>query len=440
MNRETFTNTGILNLSHLGQSGIENASSGSAVFTVSAGSQVNILDARRGISNFSFGSGNVFFTVENGANIQIDSTGEEGILNSSAQLTVGGSIMMTTGISLAGILNKSNAIIDIQNTGLISLDGITGDPLVNEKRTIKGSGTITDLTGKAIINKRDWSPGASPGTLTVNGNLDMSVAASTYNVEINSTTNDSTIVMGDLTLGGRLDVSLLGGFAPAALDTFSIMTFSGVLSGTFATVILPSPEMDGWVVDYGTLKPGEIILISMTPLPISGLRFELRREQNMAQLSWRTSSEINNRGFEIEYSTDAEAWDVIGFVAGHGTTNQPRQYHYTHRLQKGINYYRLRQIDFDGQFEYSPVRRVSLLDDIDFILYPNPVSEYLHIEVADKQKDNLHIRIYNASGVKVIEQIVHNGEAIPVFDLPSGWYIFHTELESKEVIKKFVKE
>ena len=95
--------------------------------------------------------------------------------------------------------------------------------------------------------------------------------------------------------------------------------------------------------------------------PVELIYFEGRAEGNIALLSWETATELNNDRFEIEWSRDAASFVHIGEIDGNGTTDMLKRYMFVdNQPLSGINYYRLRQVDYDGQFEYSPIISVEL--------------------------------------------------------------------------------
>lgn len=137
-----------------------------------------------------------------------------------------------------------------------------------------------------------------------------------------------------------------------------------------------------------------------TYIPVELLSFEGRTQNNKIILSWETASEINNLGFEILRSPDLIKWDIIGFVPGKGTTTETNYYSFMDKqVFNGENNYRLKQIDFDGSFNYS--EEISVYYEnlpVNFELsqnYPNPfnpstviryqipVSEYVTLKVHD---------------------------------------------------------
>ena len=96
------------------------------------------------------------------------------------------------------------------------------------------------------------------------------------------------------------------------------------------------------------------------------------------KLEWGTATEVNNSGFVVEHSLDGENFEPLGFVDGAGNANDLIEYQYIHSDPSlGVNYYRLRQEDFDGAFEYSDIIMVESgeFEVVAPVIYPNPVIE-----------------------------------------------------------------
>lgn len=112
-------------------------------------------------------------------------------------------------------------------------------------------------------------------------------------------------------------------------------------------------------------------------LPVELLYFQGNFEASQVRLLWETATELNNDRFEIERSRDGHDFHLLGTVAGNGTTSKNIQYRYQDRSPgPGINYYRLKQVDYDGAFEYSKVMAIATLspDYARTVLYPNPTT------------------------------------------------------------------
>lgn len=174
-----------------------------------------------------------------------------------------------------------------------------------------------------------------------------------------------------------------------------------------------------------------------TPLPISLLWLKGEREKDEdVKLTWATASEINNKGFEIQISDNAQTFKTISFVEGRGNSTTVNSY------QLAVNnasdsYYRLKQIDFDGKFSYSPVVFVEgVVGKV--VVYPNPSNGTFSISVG-KDKLDLPARLLNAQGIE--SPLIPEGGIYKVSaNLPAGIYFLHTTVAGKTNITKVVIE
>ena len=165
------------------------------------------------------------------------------------------------------------------------------------------------------------------------------------------------------------------------------------------------------------------------------------------EISWITATETNNAGFSIERSNEnINEWFEVAFVKGKGTTTERNTYTYTDRqLQVGTYFYRLKQVDLDGTFTYSPEVEVSVMTPDDFTLfqnYPNPFNPSTKIKFAIPVKTQLQLNVYNMLGEKVTELFsgtLEGGFHEFVFDaanLSSGVYIYRIESDKFTNSKK----
>ncbi len=141
------------------------------------------------------------------------------------------------------------------------------------------------------------------------------------------------------------------------------------------------------------------------PLPVSFLAFMGRTENGVNILRWSTASEKNNDYFELERSIDnAETFELIGTLAGKGTSQTLSSYTFEDReAQIGKNYYRLKQVDFDGTITYHPdlvlLELESKGDFLDFDVFPNPVEDQLiNLKIFKNNNEPVQIRFYDVNG------------------------------------------
>ena len=145
-------------------------------------------------------------------------------------------------------------------------------------------------------------------------------------------------------------------------------------------------------------------------LPVELTSFDAVLDGRSAELRWETASETNNAGFYVEhrFETDPEgAFETMGFVEGNGTTILARRYSYrVENLQPGSHIFRLKQVDFDGTFEYHPsVEVVVELPELIYIepVYPNPFNPEATLHFAVRQRQEVRVELFDLLGHRVQE-------------------------------------
>lgn len=189
-------------------------------------------------------------------------------------------------------------------------------------------------------------------------------------------------------------------------------------------------EMDSPCLDCGSFNAFTLASSSpINPLPVELLFFDAKlNNERKVDLIWQTASEHNNDYFSIERSQDGENFEVITIVPGAGNSNDLLSY-----LSKdenpfpGISYYRLKQTDYDGDFEYSPIKVVQLLQEGIVSIYPNPSSSGVVNFSSASAIGNL--KVYSSDGKLVFDENVENSVNL---QLQSGVYhaVFNQNGES----------
>jgi hypothetical protein len=159
-------------------------------------------------------------------------------------------------------------------------------------------------------------------------------------------------------------------------------------------------------------------------------------------LSWVTATELNNQGFDVERSSDQTEWERIGFVEGNGTSTQMNYYSYSDKsLEVGKYYYRLKQLDFDGSFEYSDAIEVEVAVPLEFALqqnYPNPFNPSTKINFSLASDSKVTMKVFNILGQEVVTLVDGNlaaGEHEINFNassLNSGVYLYQINAEGAD--------
>lgn len=169
-------------------------------------------------------------------------------------------------------------------------------------------------------------------------------------------------------------------------------------------------------------------------IPVELTAFSAATANGTVVLKWATATETNNSGFEVQRSTDKIDFSNIGFVNGYGTTAEPKSYSYTdNTVNSGAYYYRLKQIDYNGAFEYSKVIEVEVGAPDNFSLeqnYPNPFNPSTVISYQMPVNGNVVLKIYDVLGNEVTTLVNEFKEAgkhsieFDASDLGSGIYFY----------------
>ena len=182
-------------------------------------------------------------------------------------------------------------------------------------------------------------------------------------------------------------------------------------------------------------------------VPVELTSFTATTDNGNVNLNWSTATELNNSGFQIERSSGNE-YQVVGFVAGHGTTTEVRNYSYSDQnVNAGSYTYRLKQIDFDGTFEYSNAIEVEVVGVKEFTLgqnYPNPFNPATTINFSLAEPSFVKLAIFNLLGeeVQVLKNEYMNAGSFNVSfnasSLPSGMYLYKIETAQYSSVRKMM--
>ena len=177
-------------------------------------------------------------------------------------------------------------------------------------------------------------------------------------------------------------------------------------------------------------------------LPVGLLEFKAAKRNNRIELSWTTTSEQNNRGFEIQRSVDGINFTKTGWVNGAGNSSTVQHYYFTDALPvKGKNFYRLNQIDFDGRNKLSAIRKVNFEATVDFTVYPNPVITTAQVQL---NENAAMIRLLDISGKELWRKEKNRAGGtvtIPMQYFSSGIYLLQVTNNSGEAVtQKIIKQ
>ncbi len=234
----------------------------------------------------------------------------------------------------------------------------------------------------------------------------------------------------------------------ADCQVFSRLSYesgAAVEIGSGADVCADSILINGTYSGTGTICNGTL------PVELASFMFSVNR--NSVTLSWSTAHEMNNSVFDIERLHAAaegmKNWEHIGFVKGSGTSEETKTYSYEDKKLKSGSYrYRLKQIDYNGNFEYFELNSdVIVQNPSSFSIsqnYPNPSNPKSRIDFEIPEKTNVNIKIYNLLGEEVLKLMDEVKEAgyhsaeIDGSNIASGVYFYVIQAGKFKAVKKMI--
>lgn len=344
-------------------------------------------------------------------------------------------------VEIENQLTLTNGCLDVGNQTLSFEPGasVTG---ANASRFIKvsGSGSFAIQVGNSPVTFPVGSTSYNPVTLQNSGTVD-NFSVGLNNQVLSNGTSGSPVTSGVVNRtwliaegtpgGSNLSITVqwnagdeLGGFnrvasyvshfTGGAWDQPAAGPASG--SGPYTLTRTGVTSFSPFAVASGAILPVELIDFRAQPVGSKVL------------LTWQTVTESNNRGFGIERSVDGIAWREIGFVEGNGTTFELQSYSHTDvQPERGINYYRLRQMDYDGQFEFSNIESASIDEQVEkkLLAFPNPIQRgKLTVHFPLEFDDFATLTLHSPTG-----QVLHQKEVTGLSEIlnmsiyPAGIYL-----------------
>ena len=346
----------------------------------------------------------------------------------SEDLKIGGNIKVASTLTMTlGDINLNSYNIDLETTGT----------LASEKETsrIKGNtGSITAVrtVGQGVTSLNVAGLGAiltTPNNAANNlGSVSVIRSHSSFGSGNNATPNRSYDVTPSLNTGLSTTLRLsyltseipVGAVTPVNIyrSTNGATNFAAPEAGTVSTGT-NFVQLTG-ITSFSKWVPGGATPPS-NPLPVELSHFAASREQNLIPIVWTTTMERNNQEFVIEKSTDGTNFEAVASIAGVGNTNNVTNYNYNLlNAPEAAVFFRLKQVDFDGQYAYSKIIAVSPstelgnVNESEFSIFPNPVtSNEIFLKFVYVPKETVVVKIFDASEkVHYTEEIDVEGDGV----------------------------
>lgn len=235
--------------------------------------------------------------------------------------------------------------------------------------------------------------------------------------------------------------------------TFTSNAQLNIFRGTTGMVTFPATAQNSFTITGGGnlensvqthVGAGVCLVYEYLPtvvLPITLVNYKATTDGASSFLTWETAMELGNTGFAIERSTDGKTFEEIGFVKTkaankEGISNEKLAYAFTDVTPfTGQNFYRLKQVDFNNKFTYSPTQKVLIQKQNAFVVYPNPADQYVLISGQKESK----LELYTLTGQLVplnIEDAGAYSKRINISNLPTGNYTLVISSGNDTEVKK----
>ncbi len=268
-------------------------------------------------------------------------------------------------------------------------------------------------------------------TVPANSNLELTVTT----VACNSGTDgldsgDNFFVNGELIVTGS-------GNTPVA--------YSGCFSSSATPLDVPieltANRRDETVLVEWEVFPGAGAGCALLPIELVG--FTALAKTQSVQLDWATALELNNSHFEVQHSINGSDFIIVGEVDGFGNSTEMQEYHFMHEdFLSGRNYYRLRQVDLDGNFSYSSIVVVRSKGNNPISIRPTLVRDYIRLSFENNVPSQVAIQILDVRGQEIMKELITSDDLqteIHVTDLQAGIYIMRYNINGVISTQRFVK-
>lgn len=301
-------------------------------------------------------------------------------------------------------------------------------------------------TGIALHKlSEDWGEGASNASGLEGQGAEAQAGDATWNANFYSTTSWSTP-------GGTFDANQTAVTSDVSPGTAVVISNAGLVADVQSWINNASTNF-GWIIrasdetptnsakrfvsrNSGTIAQRPTLSITYTAgsVPVTLKSFAATLKNGSALLEWKTATEINNKLFDIEHSTNGTSFRTVGKVNGSGNSTKELSYSFTHsNIGSGKHYYRLAQYDFDGAVKYSQVVLVTFSKTGQLQVKPNPAASFINVTASSALNGTTYF-ITSSLG-QVVKKGILSSQQIDVQQLPSGQYWLSVEAGKGDILR-----
>jgi len=391
----------------------------------------------------------------------------------------------TRNFQAGSIINFSGAFTSLGGTfSNLTLSGsaakiLTSNLIVSQVLTMSGSTTITTGVNRVEITPTTSGSLVSSGTARIVGNLRRNVIANTsYDFPVGSATNlqranlnltsnagitfidasfsattPATTALTNFTANAATYTNLLTtGFwvitPNAGTATYNLSLAPSFLTGfgSYAIVKRAAPYTGNWAADGTVSNPegtttgiqsdgtirrtgmsgfsNQAVAGSASPQPVELINFTASLDKTTVNLDWSTASEFNSDYFAIERSVDGKIFSTVGKIKSAGFNTTLKEYtfkDFAYGKTNGLYYYRLRQVDFDGQYKIYPAVSVDFKADLGLTMFPNPAND--KVTLVNNTAKPVTFEVLNTDGNSIYKGEIASIQELSLLQLTVGVYI-----------------
>ena len=378
------------------------------------------------------------FSLNVESNTQLTSLGALSGVNS-----IGGDLYVAFNpalTSFGGGLNlvpSLGGILQIQNNGaLTTLNGLNALTSVSQYLFISSNVSLTSLSSLANLASvgQDFEISGNASMTTLGGFSNLTTVGGNFSIEQNGALTNLNQLANLSSIGGNLSINFnaqLSNCAAQGICDYIATPNGNILIGGNA----------GACVNQAAVEA------ACGLLPVELIDFKAVIHQHDIQLVWRTASEQENLGYSLQRSADGHSWSEIGFVQGQGSTIKQSDYSWMDKNPiSGVNYYRLKQMDNDGKYEFSPIVVADMRSTgTQFDIFPNPsIDGAISLRATTSTEGRALLEIMDTNGKKVYDEKIGFPEGTVIYPVslaayPKGVYTARLELPDGQVqFKKIV--
>lgn len=293
------------------------------------------------------------------------------------------------------------------------------------------------ISVRKAANFTDGTVNPRPGRISV---LKGGVLFATATVNIGTNSGAGTIT----------NFNNLGLYIPAGTGyTLSITSFSAAYNPTNTPVNNSIASVSGAAspfFNYRFIRASQcqsvVTVTGLCVLPVHFADVQAVEESNDILVSWSTLSEDNNKEFIVERSLDGIEFITVAVVKGNGNSTSKKSYSILDKnAPKGNLYYRIKQLDFDGNSSFSNVVSPKRSDNTTFELFPNPFTNEINLKLSSSTISEGEVKIYNVHGATVYQKSILFNESVSIGnELAAGFYTLEIVSNGFSGVYKIIKE